>query len=113
MVCKPVLGACGAVGVVPVEEDEHTRRGLHAAVDPLTAAAEPVDAPNAALELWDDAGFEIAALIGAPAHEDRAPFHSAAVTVPGPIGFAAHVADLGERHGDNGVVGGGNAVKQG
>ena len=88
----------------PVEKDDVAGVGLIIPVRPLAPVLKPLLAGRDALKAGDDAGIQVAALFGAPGHEDGTPRHAEAVTVPGPIRLAAHVAQLGQRHGHNAVI---------
>lgn len=109
MVGKPVL----PVFIVPVKEDNHAGGRFGGAVHPLAPVLEPLYAIDAPCIFGNYAGINIAALVGAPAHKTRAPFHTAGKTIPAPVRLAAHIPYLGERHGDDGPVLGVNAVKNG
>ena len=52
----------GAALVIPIEEDNHARRGLHRVIRPLPTLPEPLDTVDAACELGNDTGIDIAAL---------------------------------------------------
>ena len=82
MIGKSILGAGGAIWRIPVKEDNHARCRLNAVVSPLVTILELLDAVHATCEFWNDAVFDIAALVGAPAHKAGTPFHTALETVP-------------------------------
>ena len=65
---------------------------------PQSSLPEPLEADGAACEPWDDAGVQIAALVGAPGNKAGAPIHPALEAIPGPIGPTAYIAELGESH---------------
>ena len=67
-------------------------------VPPQSSLPEPLEADGAACEPWDDAGVQIAALVGAPGNKAGAPIHPALEAIPGPIGPTAYIAELGESH---------------
>ena len=52
-------------------------------------------------------------LIVAPRHKAGAPFHTGVKSVPRPIWFTTHIADLRQRHFDDDIVPGVDAVKNG
>ena len=62
MVGKPVL----PVFIVPVKEDNHAGGRFGAAVQPLAPVLEPLYAVDTPRIFGDDAGINIAALVGAP-----------------------------------------------
>ena len=80
--------------VVPVEEDDVTGAGGGAAVQPLVAVFEPVDAGFAPGEVRHDAAFDVAALVGAPGNKAGAPVHARRKPHVAPIGLAAHISYL-------------------
>ena len=51
MVGLSVLGAGGAIGGIPIIEDNHARCRLNAVVSPLSTVFEPLDTIHAACEL--------------------------------------------------------------
>lgn len=63
-----------------------------------TLLFEPGYTPFAAGEFGDDTGIDVAALVGTPANKAGTPFHTLRKSVPAPIGFTAHIADLGFRY---------------
>ena len=91
----------GVAAVVPVEEDDVSRGGGGAAVQPLVAVFEPVDAGFAPGEVRHDAAFDIAALVGAPRHKAGAPVHARGEAHIAPIGLAAHISYLRQGDGDD------------
>ena len=94
MVRLPVLAS-----IIPVKKDDVAGARLIAVVLPQPALLEPGNTlGRAGRKLRDHAGFDITALIGAPAYKAGAPFHTAAKAVPAPVRFAADIAHLGERH---------------
>ena len=86
------------VPIVPIEEDQVAGARLIAVVPPQSSLPEPLEADGAACEPWDDAGVQIAALVGAPGNKAGAPIHPALEAIPGPIGPTAYIAELGESH---------------
>ena len=82
MVGLSVLGARGTVRGIPIKENNHARCRLNAVVRPLSTIFEPLDTVYTACEFWNDAVFDIAALVGAPAHKAGTPFHTALKAVP-------------------------------
>ena len=84
--------------IIPIEKDQVAGAWFIAAVLPQSSLPEPLDADGAACELGDDAGVQIAALIGTPGNKSRAPIHPALEAIPGPIGPTAYIAELGEGH---------------
>ena len=81
MIGLTVLWA-GAALVVPLEEDDHTGRGLHGVIRPLPTLPEPLDAVDTSGELGNDTGIDITAFVRTPADEAGAPLHAAAEAVP-------------------------------
>ena len=59
----PVLRA-GVTLVVPVEEDNHAGRRLDGVICPLATVPEPLNTVDAACKFRNDAGVDVAALIG-------------------------------------------------
>ena len=97
MVGLTVLRA-GAALVVPIEEDNHAGCRFYIVICPLATILEPSDAVYAACVLRADAGFDVTALISAPADEAGAPFNTTSESIPGPVRFTAYVADLRQSH---------------
>ena len=95
MVRRSVLAL---VLIVPVEKNQVAGAWLIVAVLPQPSLPEPLDTDGAACEPWDDAGVQIAALVGAPGNKAGAPIHPALEAIPGPIGPTAYIAELGESH---------------
>ena len=95
MVCRSVLAF---VLIIPIEKDQVAGARLIAVVPPQSSLPEPLEADGAACEPWDDAGVQIAALVGAPGNKAGAPIHPALEAIPGPIGPTAYIAELGESH---------------
>lgn len=81
MIGLTVLRARAAL-IIPVEEDDHTGRGLHRVICPLPTLPEPLDAVDTSGELGNDTGVDIAAFVRTPADEAGAPLHAAAEAVP-------------------------------
>ena len=81
MISLTVLRA-GAALIIPIEEDNHTGRGLHDVIRPLPTLPEPLDTVDTAGELGNDTGVDVAALVGAPGNKAGAPLHAAAEAVP-------------------------------
>ena len=81
MIGLTVLWA-GAALIIPIEEDNHARRGLHGIIRPLDSIPEPLDAVDTSGELGNDTGVDIAAFVRTPADEAGAPLHAAAEAVP-------------------------------
>ena len=107
MVGLPVL-----TSIIQVKEDDVAGARLVAVVLPQPTLLEPGNTlGRAGRKLRDNAGFNIAALIGAPAHKAGAPFHTAAKTIPAPVRFAADIPHLGERHRNDLAIPSGNAVE--
>ena len=84
--------------IIPIEKDQVAGARLIAVVPPQSSLPEPLEADGAACEPWDDAGVQIAALVGAPGNKAGAPIHPALEAIPGPIGPTAYIAELGESH---------------
>ena len=93
MVGRTILAA-----IIPIEKDQVAGARLIAVVPPQSSLPEPLEADGAACEPWDDAGVQIAALVGAPGNKAGAPIHPALEAIPGPIGPTAYIAELGESH---------------
>ena len=68
MIRHPVLAL---VPIVPIEEDQVAGARLIAVVPPQSSLPEPLEADGAACEPWDDAGVQIAALVGALGNKSR------------------------------------------
>ncbi len=81
MIGLTVLRA-GAAFVVPIEEDDHAGRGLHRVICPLPTLPEPLDTVDAACELGNDTGIDIAAFVCTPAYKAGAPLHAAIEAIP-------------------------------
>ena len=94
MVGIAILPIC----VIPVEEDNHAGTGFKAVSDPLSPGFEPLHTVDTAGELRDNTSIDIAAFISTPAYKAGAPLHTLRKSVPAPIGFTAHIADLGFRY---------------
>ena len=112
MVSLPILGA-GAALVVPVEEDNHAGNRLGGAVQPLPTLLKPLHAVSATGKFRADTGVDITALVGTPADKAGAPLHTAAESVPRPVWSAAYISDLRQRHCNDGIVPGIDAVENG
>lgn len=82
MVGLSVLGTGRTIRGIPIKEDNHARCRLDAVVGPLATVFEPLDAVHTTCEFWNDAVFDIAALVGTPAHKASTPFHTALKAVP-------------------------------
>ena len=95
MVRRSVLAL---VLIVPVEKNQVAGAWLIVAVLPQPSLPEPLDTDGAACEPWDDAGVQLAALVGAPGNKAGAPVHPTLKAIPGPIGLTAYIAELGEGH---------------
>ena len=57
--------------IIPIEKDQVAGARLIAVVPPQSSLPEPLEADGAACEPWDDAGVQIAALVGAPGNKSR------------------------------------------
>ena len=77
MVGKAVYAVAG-----PIQKDDVAGVREVVPVGPLTPVLEPLFPDGAPGELGDDAGLDIAALLGAPTDEAGAPFHPAGEAVP-------------------------------
>ena len=108
-----VLRAGCAVRVIPVKENDHAGSGLNRIIRPLLAAAEPFNAADAPGKFWGGSRIEITAFVKAPRNKAGTPFHTGVKSVPRPIGLTAHIADLRQRHLDDSIVSGIDAVKNG
>ncbi len=108
-----VLRAGCAVRVIPVKENDHAGRGINRVIRPLPVAAEPFNAADAPGKFRGGSLIKITALVKAPRNKAGAPFHTGVKSVPRPIGLTAHIADLRQRHLDDGIIPGINAVKDG
>ena len=78
----------------PVKKYDITGSRLVAAFLPLVFVLEPLHAVVHPGELRDDSGFDIAALVRAPADERRTPRHMTVEPVPTPELLSASVSDL-------------------
>ena len=75
------------------------RRGAAHSCGPATVLSPGTTGGRwSSLRTWDDAGVQIAALVGAPGNKAGAPIHPALEAIPGPIGPTAYIAELGESH---------------
>ena len=110
MIGLPILRA-GAAFVVPIKEDDLTGGRFKAAILPLSTIFEPLHPIDTACELRDNAAVDIATLIGTPAYKAGAPFYTPVKAVPRPIGLTAHIADLRQRHRNDGIVPGIDAIE--
>ena len=90
--------------VIPIKENNHSGNRLGRTIYPLSTIFEPLDAVHAACIFGYNPGVNIAALIGTPTYKASTPFHSASEAVPRPVRFAAYIADLRKRHGDDMIV---------
>lgn len=108
-----VLRTGCAVWILPVEENDHTGSGLNRVIRPLPVAAEPFNAADAPGKFWGGSRIKITALVKAPRNKTGAPFHTGVKSVPRPIWFTTHIADLRQRYLDDGIIPGINAVKDG
>ena len=97
--------------IIPIKENNHSGDRLGRAIYPLSTVFEPLDAVHAACIFGYNPSVDIAALIGTPAYKTSAPFHTASEAVPRPVRFAAYIADLRKRHGDDLIVAVSDAVK--
>ena len=93
-----MVGITILAAIIPIEKDQVAGARLIAVVPPQSSLPEPLEADGAACEPWDDAGVQIAALVGAPGNKAGAPIHPALEAIPGPIGPTAYIAELGESH---------------
>lgn len=82
--------------IIPIEKDQVTRTWFTAAVLPQSSLPGPLDADEAACELWNDVSIQIAALVGAPGSGAGTPIHPVLEAISGPIGPTAYIAELGE-----------------
>lgn len=57
--------------IIPIEKDQVAGARLIAVVPPQSSLPEPLEADGAACEPWDDAGVQIAALVGALGNKSR------------------------------------------
>ena len=57
MICRSVLGT-GAPLAIPIEEDNHSGRGLHGVIRPLPTLPEPLDTVDTACELRNDTSVD-------------------------------------------------------
>ena len=103
MVCKTVA--------FPVKEDNVSRFWRKAAVLPLSSLHKPFRALYAACKLWDNAVFNITALVSAPRNETGTPLDTGVEAVPRPVGLTAYIADLRQSHGHDFAVAYGYTVK--
>lgn len=108
-----VLRAGCAVRVVPVEENDHAGSGLNRIIRPLPVAAEPFNAADAPGKFRGGSRIKITALVKAPRNKAGAPFHTGVKSVPRPIWFTAHIADLRQRYLDDGIIPGINTIENG
>ena len=76
MVGLPILRPGGTTGIVPIKEDNHARCRLNAVIGPLPTVFEPLDAVDTACKFRNHTSVDVAALVGTPAHEAGAPFHT-------------------------------------
>ena len=75
------------------------RRGAAHSCGPATVLSPGTTGGRwSSLRTLDDAGVQIAALVGAPRNKAGAPIYPAGKAIPGPIGPTAYIAELGESH---------------
>lgn len=85
----PVQAVC-----LPIEKDDIAGIGRILVIPPQTAGFEPLLSRANSGKFGKDTGFDVPALIRTPAHKTGAPFHTAAKTIPAPVGFAAYIPNL-------------------
>ena len=110
MIGLPILRA-GTAFIVPIEENDLTSGRFKAAVLPLPTVFEPLYPISAACEFRYHAAVDIAALIRTPTYKAGTPFYTPVKAVPRPIGLTAHIADLRQRHRNDGIVPGIDAIE--
>lgn len=106
-----VLRAGCAVRVIPVKENDHAGSGFNRVIRPLPVAAEPFNAADAPGEFRGGSRIKITALVKAPRNKAGAPFHTGVKSVPRPIGFTTHIADLRQCYLDDGIIPGINTIE--
>lgn len=107
MVGRTILAA-----IIPIEKDNVAWARLIAVVLPQSALLELRHTLRCTgRKLRNDTSFNIAALVGTPAHEAGAPLYSTIKTVPAPVRLAADIPHLGEFHGDDFAVASADAVE--
>ena len=97
------VGASGG-GFVPVKEDDHAGSGFSTIIHPLPSLFEPADTIDTAGELGNDTSIDVAAFICTPGNKAGTPFNTGVKTVPGPIRFAAYIANLRQGNGNDLIV---------
>ena len=85
----------------PVEVYDRARGRDAVSILPLASGAEPFHAGGTVGMLGHSAGFNITALVGAPAHKTGAPLYAGAESIPAPIRLTAHIAYLTQCYGYN------------
>ena len=78
---------------IPVEENNHSRFRGGSPVCPLVSGFEPLHTGTASGKLWNER-IQITTFVGAPADETGTPFYTFRKSVPAPIGFPSHIANL-------------------
>ena len=98
--------------IIPIEKDNIAGSRLIAVVLPQSPLLEPRHTLRCTgRKLRNDTGFNIAALVGAPAHKAGAPLYSAVKTVPAPVRLTADIPHLRECHGDDLAIASADAVE--
>lgn len=98
--------------IIPIEKDNIAGSRLIAVVLPQSPLLEPRHTLRCTgRKLRNDTGFNIAALVGAPAHKAGTPLYSAVKTIPAPVRLTADITHLRECHGDDLAVASADTVE--
>lgn len=107
-----MIGRTILAAIIPIEKDNVAGARLIAVVLPQSALLEPRHTLRCTgCKLWNDASFNIAALVGTPANKAGAPFYSAVKTIPAPVRLTADIPHLGECHSDDLTIASADAVE--
>ena len=86
-------GMVGYTISVPVEENNHSRFRGGSPVCPLVSGFEPLHTGTASGKFRNER-IQITTFVGAPADETGTPFYTFRKSVPAPLGFPSHIANL-------------------
>ena len=107
MIGRNILAA-----IIPIQKDNVAGSRLITVVLTQSPLLEPRHTLRCAgYKLWNDASFNIAALVGTPANKAGTPLYSTVKTVPVPVRLSADIPYLRECHGDDLAVTSTDAVE--
>jgi len=72
----------GSAVTLPIKEDDVSCRWRETVVLPLSMQLKPCDTIRTMGEFWNDARFNISALLGTPTDEAGTPFHTEIKAIP-------------------------------